>query len=190
MEPVSASLCACFAQWLNALRATRQVAPLFKCAVLGDGAGGHSSRHCPHVLRVSWGVLAASGWIPRWWAWPAQGRTKKLHWDPHPQPKRAGGRGAPGQLWWDGSEREQHHQCIALRRLINSGSQVLNTLLTQGLSEFVCLSAFLHTADGPRSTFIYIACCLESYKSVADKYATSSKINVKFLLLDWQFANC
>lgn len=84
-----------------------------------------------------------------------------------------------------GLEQEQQHQCIALHRLINSGSQVLNTLLTQGLSEFVCLSAFLHTADGPRSIFIYIAYCLESYKSVTDKYAASSKINVKFLLLDW-----
>lgn len=97
------------------------------------------------------------------------------------------------QLSCDGAGLEpeqQQHQCIALRRLINSGSQVLNTLRTQGLSEFVCLSAFLHTADGPRSIFIYIAYCLESYKSVTDKYATSSKINVKFLLLEWQFANC
>lgn len=89
-----------------------------------------------------------------------------------------------------GLEQEQQHQCIALHRLITSGRQVLNPLLTQGLSDFVCLSAFLRTADGPRSIFIYIAYCLESYKSVTDKYTTSSKINVKFLLLDWQFANC
>ena len=75
-----------------------------------------------------------------------------------------------------GLEQEQQHQCIALRRLINCGSQVLNTLRTQGLSELVCLSAFLHTDDRPRSIFIYIAYCLESYKSVTDKYATSSKI--------------
>lgn len=59
-------------------------------------------------------------------------------------------------------EQEQHHQRIALHRLINSGSQVLNTLCTQGLSEFVCLSAFLHPLMDPE---VYLYILLTAWKA-------------------------